>query len=154
MKKREKNNIATRFTVNVILVDKDKECSLYLPQRQQQKRKDWSWSLGSGHPPECEMDRILSNREHFASHRLQNGTEMIKHWSRVTSPNGVASPYCRTKKEAKNERHIKELPWHIPARMPSLLDHFLLTGSAPLLRGVVGLQDHPLLIQLARCLCV
>ena len=43
--------------------------------------------------PECEMDRILSNREHFASHRIQNGTEMIKHclvegnvtqWSRLS----------------------------------------------------------------------
>ena len=41
--------------------------------------------------PECEMDRILSNREHFASHRIQNGTEMIKHWSKVTLPDGVAS---------------------------------------------------------------
>ena len=28
-----------RITVNVILVDKDKECSLYLPQHQQKKRK-------------------------------------------------------------------------------------------------------------------
>ena len=48
-------------------------------------------------PPECEMDRILSNREHFASHRIQNGTEMTNCWMRATLPNGVASPYCRMK---------------------------------------------------------
>ena len=94
MNKREKNNIATWFTVNVILVDKDKECSLYLPQRQQQKIKHIYRDLRA---PECEMDRILSNREHFASHRLQNGTEMTNCWMRATLPNGVASPYCRMK---------------------------------------------------------
>ena len=90
MNKREKNHIATRFTVNVILVDKDKECSLYLPQRQQQKIKHIYRDLRA---PECEMDRILSNRKNFARHRLQNGTEMINCWMRVTSPNWVAYPY-------------------------------------------------------------
>ena len=54
-------------------------------------------------PPECEMYRILSNREHLASHRIQNGTEMINYWMRTTSPNGVASPYRKMRKEAKNE---------------------------------------------------
>ena len=79
MNKREKNYMW--ITINVIFVDK--ECSLL---RTKKEKIDCDLC-----PPECEMYRILSNREHFASHRIQNGTEMINYWSRVTSPNGVAS---------------------------------------------------------------
>ena len=152
MNKREKNNIATRFTVNVILVDKDKECSLYLPQRQQQKRKDWSWSLATWmwNGSHSQQPRALCQPpapERGWNDQLLDESNFTK-WSRLSLLQNEG-------KEAKIQWHVVvELPWHIPARMSSFLEHFLFTGSAPLLRGVVGLQDHPLLIQPARCLCV